>query len=48
VLFEAIAAEQGVRLPGSRRLDARARAARDGLAVPAALHAELQALASGG
>lgn len=48
VLFEAIAAEHGVRLPGSRRLDARARAARDGLSVPVALHAELQALASGG
>jgi (2R)-3-sulfolactate dehydrogenase (NADP+) len=48
VLFEAIAAEHGVRLPGSRRLEARARAARDGLSVPVALHAELQALASGG
>jgi (2R)-3-sulfolactate dehydrogenase (NADP+) len=47
VLFEAIAAEAGVRLPGSRRIDARARAARDGLAVPAALHAELTTLATG-
>jgi (2R)-3-sulfolactate dehydrogenase (NADP+) len=47
VLFEAIAAEQGVRLPGSRRLEARARAVRDGLSIPAALHAELQTLASG-
>jgi (2R)-3-sulfolactate dehydrogenase (NADP+) len=45
-LFEAIAAEHGVRLPGSRRLEARARAARDGLAVPAPLHAELTALAT--
>ena len=45
-LFEAIAAEHGVRLPGSRRLEARARAARDGLPIPSALHAELQALAA--
>jgi (2R)-3-sulfolactate dehydrogenase (NADP+) len=46
VLFEAIAAEQGVRLPGSRRLEARARAAREGIAFPATLHAELRALAA--
>jgi (2R)-3-sulfolactate dehydrogenase (NADP+) len=45
VLFEAIAAEHGVRLPGSRRIEARARAAREGVAFPATLHAELRTLA---
>lgn len=47
VLFEAIAAENGVRVPGSRRLAARAKAAAHGLEIPAALHAELTALAGG-
>ncbi|MFO0452682.1 MAG: Ldh family oxidoreductase [Pseudomonadota bacterium] len=46
VLLEAVAAEAGVRLPGSRRLEARARAARDGVAIPAALHAEIAGLAA--
>lgn len=46
-LFEAMAAEAGVRLPGSRRIEARARAASDGLTIPAALHAELTTLATG-
>ncbi|WP_067222208.1 Ldh family oxidoreductase [Stappia indica] len=44
-LVAAIEAEDGVRLPGSRRLDARARAAREGLTIPAAVHAEIAALA---
>lgn len=48
VLFAAIAAEQGVRLPGSRRLEARAKAAAQGITIPAALHAEIAALARGG
>jgi (2R)-3-sulfolactate dehydrogenase (NADP+) len=43
-LLEAIAREPEVRLPGTRRLASRARAAVDGLAVPAALHAEIRAL----
>ncbi|WP_349360268.1 Ldh family oxidoreductase [Stappia sp.] len=47
-LVSAIAAEEGARLPGSRRLEARARAARDGIAVPAPLHAEIAALAGAG
>jgi len=45
VLLEAFEAEAGARLPGTRRLEARARAASEGLAVPAALHAEIEALA---
>lgn len=45
VLFESLAAEHGVRPPGTRRLEARARAAAHGLVVPAALHAEIVALA---
>lgn len=45
VLLEAFAAEPGARLPGTRRLEARARAASEGLVVPAALHAEIEALA---
>jgi len=44
-LAAAFAAEPGVRLPGSRRLQARAEAARDGLSVPAPLLAEIKALA---
>jgi (2R)-3-sulfolactate dehydrogenase (NADP+) len=46
-LVAAIEAEEGVRLPGSRRLEARARAARDGVAIPAPIHAEIVALAGG-
>ena len=45
VLIAAIEGQEGARLPGSRRLEARARAAREGLAVPAALLAEIRALA---
>jgi (2R)-3-sulfolactate dehydrogenase (NADP+) len=44
-LLAAMAEEPGVRLPGLRRLEARARAAKGGLRLPAALHAEIAALA---
>ncbi len=43
-LLEAMTAEPAVRLPGTRRLASRARAAAEGLAVPAALRAEIRAL----
>jgi (2R)-3-sulfolactate dehydrogenase (NADP+) len=43
-LAAAVAAEPGARLPGSRRLAARATAQRDGLAVSEALLAEIEAL----
>jgi (2R)-3-sulfolactate dehydrogenase (NADP+) len=45
-LLEAIADEPSVRLPGSRRLAARAAANRDGVSIPAALHAEILTLVS--
>ena len=48
LLLGAIEAEPGARLPGERRLAARARAAADGLTVPAALLGQLRALAAGG
>ena len=44
-LLAAIAAEPGARLPGTRRIANRRRAAAEGVAVPAALHAEIRALA---
>ena len=44
-LLQAIAAEPGARLPGTRRLANRRRAAAEGVAVPSALHAEIRALA---
>jgi (2R)-3-sulfolactate dehydrogenase (NADP+) len=44
VLLDAIAAEPGARLPGTRRLAHRARAATEGLGVAPALHAEINAL----
>jgi (2R)-3-sulfolactate dehydrogenase (NADP+) len=44
VLAGAIEDQDGARLPGSRRLDLRSRAARDGLTVPDALAAEIAAL----
>jgi len=47
-LFAAIAGQEGARLPGDRRTAARARIAAEGVAVPAALHAEISALAPGG
>lgn len=43
-LAASIEAQDGARLPGSRRLDLRARAARDGLTVPDTLVAEIAAL----
>jgi delta1-piperideine-2-carboxylate reductase len=46
-LFAALAADGDARLPGERRLAARARSAREGIAVPSALHATLVRLAAG-
>jgi (2R)-3-sulfolactate dehydrogenase (NADP+) len=46
-LCEAILAEPGTRLPGDRRLELRAAAARDGLQVQDALHADLVRRAGG-
>ncbi|MCA1241187.1 Ldh family oxidoreductase [Stappia stellulata] len=43
-LIAAIEAEEGARLPGSRRLESRARAAREGVAIAAPLHREILAL----
>jgi (2R)-3-sulfolactate dehydrogenase (NADP+) len=43
-LVQAIESEPGARFPGSRRLEGRERAARDGIQIPAALHAEIQSL----
>ncbi|HYE52030.1 MAG TPA: Ldh family oxidoreductase [Azospirillaceae bacterium] len=44
-LLTALAAEQGPRLPGVRRLENRERAAREGVSLPPALMAEIGALA---
>jgi (2R)-3-sulfolactate dehydrogenase (NADP+) len=44
ILLDAVAAESAVRLPGERRLGARARAARDGISIPRSIHAEILAL----
>jgi (2R)-3-sulfolactate dehydrogenase (NADP+) len=46
-LCAAIGAEPGTRLPGARRLESRARAARDGIEIPDALHGDLRARAQG-
>ena len=46
-LLAHIAAQEGTRLPGARRLAARARAEREGIALPSALHADLAARAGG-
>ena len=43
-LLEALATEPGARLPGTRRLTNRARAATEGVTVAPALHAEINAL----
>ncbi|MFC7335354.1 Ldh family oxidoreductase [Rhodocista pekingensis] len=43
-LIAAFAREPGVRPPGSRRLENRARAAREGIALPPTLHAEILSL----
>ena len=44
-LFEAMTAQEGVRLPSARRFAARAETAAEGVKVPAALLAELRVLA---
>ncbi|MEM1346433.1 MAG: Ldh family oxidoreductase, partial [Pseudomonadota bacterium] len=46
-LFSALEGEPGVRLPGTRRLTERARTQAEGIAVPHALLAEIEALAEG-
>jgi (2R)-3-sulfolactate dehydrogenase (NADP+) len=43
-LLEALAAEPDARLPGTRRLANRARAATEGVAITPALHEEIRAL----
>jgi (2R)-3-sulfolactate dehydrogenase (NADP+) len=43
-LIQAVLAQSGVRLPGSRRLAAREQAATVGLGIPAGLHEKLEAL----
>lgn len=48
VLLAALETEEGARLPGSTRLAHRERAAREGLALPAGLKAEIDALTNGG
>jgi (2R)-3-sulfolactate dehydrogenase (NADP+) len=45
VLLEAMQAEPGVRMPGQRRLQARERAAQDGIELDAALHRQIRTLA---
>jgi (2R)-3-sulfolactate dehydrogenase (NADP+) len=47
-LLASAAMEPEVRLPGSRRIALRERAAREGITIPAALHADIDALARGG
>lgn len=47
VLIAALEAQPGARLPGSRRFELRARAAREGIAVPAVLLAEIRTLIAG-
>ncbi|MCA3605841.1 MAG: Ldh family oxidoreductase [Methylobacterium sp.] len=44
-LLDGIAGQPGVRLPGDRRLAARARAATEGIAIPAALYERIRAYA---
>ena len=43
-LLAALAAEPGARLPGTRRLANRARAAAEGVTITSALHEEIRAL----
>jgi (2R)-3-sulfolactate dehydrogenase (NADP+) len=47
-LIGAILGQPGTRLPGTRRLELRAKSARNGLVVPVALHDELTALSVAG
>jgi (2R)-3-sulfolactate dehydrogenase (NADP+) len=44
-LCAAILAQPGTRVPGMRRLELRARAAREGIEIPDALHGQLRMLA---
>ena len=46
-LLDAVRAQSGTRLPGAGKSERREQAARNGIGIPTALHAELQALASG-
>ncbi|WP_158915642.1 Ldh family oxidoreductase [Caulobacter sp. S45] len=46
-MVAAIDEDDGARLPGTRRLTARAKAKAEGLVIPAVLHAEIVALAEG-
>lgn len=46
-LLAGLAQEPGVRLPGTRRLENRAKAATDGIVLPPALHAEIRAILDG-
>lgn len=48
VLLEAIVAQPGPRLPGARRLDARARAAARGVEIPTSLYEDLAVRGAGG
>ncbi len=43
-ILDAIGAESAARLPGTRRLENRSRAAADGVSIAAPLHAEIRAL----
>ncbi|MDX1593097.1 MAG: Ldh family oxidoreductase [Gammaproteobacteria bacterium] len=47
LLFDRLLDQEGTRLPGQRRLAARERTAREGITIPARLHATLQALRAG-
>jgi len=44
-LIAAVTDQDGTRLPGAKRLSGRAIAQRDGVAIPAGLKAEIEALA---
>jgi len=46
-LAAAFTVEEGPRMPGTRRLENRARAARDGVAIPVTLHEKIMALSKG-
>ncbi|HYC03982.1 MAG TPA: Ldh family oxidoreductase [Azospirillaceae bacterium] len=46
-LARAVALDAGTRFPGTRRLENRARAAKEGVTLPPALHAEIRAILDG-
>jgi (2R)-3-sulfolactate dehydrogenase (NADP+) len=46
-LFETILSQEGVRLPGSRRLEARERTATEGVTIRKALHEKLLGYCNG-